>query len=216
MDALHALALGDVLREQRRSNPTKLAAVCGEHRLAYPALDERVNRLAQVARAEGVGEGDHLLFLGQNCHRLLEGLLAAAKLGAVFCPVNWRQSAEELAFVLRDSAPKLVLWQEREIGAGVAAARDAAASACWVQHDAAGEDGYEGRLAAAKPEDPGRDVDPDRPLLQLYTGAFGGTPNGARLSHTALILQSLVIAKVQEVDRDYEIGRASCPERESK
>ena len=48
------------------------------------------------------GRGDRLLWLGQNCHRLLEGLLAAAKLGAVFCPANWRQSADEFAFVIDD------------------------------------------------------------------------------------------------------------------
>lgn len=203
MDAIHALALGDLLREHRRSNPRQVAAVCGGHRLTYPELDERVSRLAQVARAAGVGEGDRVLWIGQNCHRLLEGLLAAAKLGAIFCPVNWRQSADELGFVLRDAAPRLVLFQEREIGEGVAAARAAAPpGATWVQHDAGGEEGYEGRLAAAKPEDPAREVDPMRPLLQLYTGAFGGTPSGALLSHQALLLQGLVIAKVQEVDRD--------------
>ncbi len=203
MDALHAIGLGDVLREHRRSNPRQHAAVCGGERLLYPALDERVNRLAQVFRQEGVGDGDRILWLGQNCHRLLEALLAAAKLGAVFAPLNWRQSADELGFVLRDAAPRLVLWQEAEIGATAAEARGADASgAAWLGHDGGGDAGYEGRLAAAKPEDPGREVDPALPLLQLYTGAFGGRPHGALLSHTALLLQSLVVARLQDVDRD--------------
>ena len=37
----------------------------------------------------------------------------------------------------------------------------------------------------------------------MYTAAFSGKPGGALLSHTACILQSLVMAKVQDIDRDY-------------
>ncbi|HLG92699.1 MAG TPA: AMP-binding protein, partial [Acidimicrobiales bacterium] len=97
MDLLHDLSLGDVLREHRRSHPQKTALVCGSSRLSYPEMDERVNRLANALAQVGLSSGDRILWLGQNCHRVLEGLLAAAKLGAVFCPVSWRQSAEELA-----------------------------------------------------------------------------------------------------------------------
>ena len=43
----------------------------------------------------------------------LELLLAAAKLGAIFCPANWRQTADELAFVIDDLEPRIVVWQER-------------------------------------------------------------------------------------------------------
>ena len=109
---LHATGLGDLLREHARSLPGKTALVCADHRHDYAAFDARVSRLANVLAARGFGEGDAVLWLGQNCHRLLEGLLAAAKLGGRFCPVNWRQSPDELAFVLADAAPRVVLWQD--------------------------------------------------------------------------------------------------------
>ena len=115
-DDLHDLTLADVLRAHAGTRPGSMGAVCGEHRLTFEALDARVNRLANALAAEGVGAGDRLLWLGQNCHRLLEGLLAAAKLGAVFCPANWRQSAAEFAFVIGDSDPAVVFFQEAEIG----------------------------------------------------------------------------------------------------
>ncbi len=203
---LHATGLGDLLREHRRSLPTRTAVVCGDARHAWPALDERVNRLANALRARGLGEGDAILWVGQNCHRLLEGLLAAAKLGGRFCPVNWRQSPDELAFVIADAAPQAVLWQEAEIGGAVQQARKqqpGPPGALWIQHDGAGEGGYEALLAGASPEDPGGEVDPARPLLQMYTAAFGGRPNGALLSHTALLLQGLLISKAQDVGPDY-------------
>src|SRR3989442_160428 len=82
----------------------------------WPEFDARVNRLANALSGAGVGAGDRVLWLGQNCHRVLEGMLAAAKLGAVFSPANWRQTGAEFAFVVDDARPAVVIWQEEEIG----------------------------------------------------------------------------------------------------
>ena len=91
VDLLHSLTLGDNLRENRRSYPLRTAVVDGDTRLTWPALDDRVNQLANALSGSGVSTGDRILWLGQNSFRVLETLLAAAKLGAVFCPANWRQ-----------------------------------------------------------------------------------------------------------------------------
>ena len=125
MDPLHSLTLGDVLRENRRSYPQRDALVCGGDRYTFPDMDDRVNRLTNALLAEGFSEGDRILWLGQNCHRVLEGLLAAAKVGGVFCPVNWRQTAQELEFVIGDVDARVVIWQDTEIGDAVRAAREA-------------------------------------------------------------------------------------------
>ena len=121
-DPRQAQTFGDLLREHRRSRPEAIAAVDGDFdrdvRLTFAQLDDRVNRLCGALTTAGVGAGDRILWLGQNSFRVLEGLAAAAKLGAMFCPVNWRQTADELAFVLDDLTPRVVVWQEAEIGDG--------------------------------------------------------------------------------------------------
>jgi long-chain acyl-CoA synthetase len=201
MDLLHVLTLGDVLREHRRSHPAGTALVCGDTRYTYREFDDRVNRLVHALSAEGVGPGDRILWLGQNCHRVLELLLAAAKVGAVFCPANWRQSADELAFVLEDCSPKVVVWQQEEVGGPVLEARAQAGSeARWLQHDG-GE--YEAFIDGAPVTDDERPIDPATPVLQMYTAAFTGRPNGALLSHTAITVQNLVMALVQQIDAAY-------------
>lgn len=190
IDAIHSLTLGDVLREQRRSYPDHKAVVCGEHRFTYPELDDRVNRLANALTSLGVTPGERVLWMGQNCHRFLETLLATAKLGAICCPINWRNSAPEMAFVIDDAKPTVVIWQDEEIGERVRAAREQAThEAQWFHHDN-GE--YEALLADASPIDPEVLVDPAASALMLYTAAFEGTPNGALLSQTAMLWQSLV------------------------
>ena len=217
MSPLHGLTLGDVLREHRRSRPAQTGAVDGDIRLSYSELDGRVNQLANALRDEGVGAGDRIVWLGQNSFRVLECLLAAAKLGASFCPVNWRQSADELAFVLDDLAPAVAVWQEAEVGDTVRAARaksSAAAGARWVQHDG-GE--YEALLASGSTDEPGVGVDPGDAVMLMYTAAFSGRPNAAMLSHTAVITQGLVMGPLTDQGADtvylnsgplFQIGRA--------
>lgn len=197
---IHAFGLGELLREHRTSRGDQLAIVDGDRRLTYSQLDERVNRLANALAAAGVGQGGRVVWMGQNSYRVLELLLAVAKLGAILCPANWRQSAEELAFVVDDLDPALVVWQEEEIGERVRAAQErTTASTSWVRHDTDDPESYEALVAAASPEDPGHLVDPALPVLAMYTAAFEGRPNAALLTHTAVLMQDLVVGRVQDI-----------------
>ncbi len=211
---LHRFTLADTFREHRRSHPQRLAAVDGDIRLTWPELDDRINRLCSALTEEGVAAGDVVLWLGQNSYRILECLGAAAKLGAVCCVANWRQSADELVHVLENAEPKVVIWQDQEVGEAVRSGReragDAAEGARWLRHDAPSEspDSYEAFVASGEPIDPDdRTEAPELgeadPVLMLYTAAFTGTPNGALLTHSGLLVQSLMMANLQRIDAEY-------------
>ncbi|WP_160108220.1 AMP-binding protein [Pseudomonas izuensis] len=193
---MHGVA--DILREHRRSRPTMQAVVDGDVRLTWPQLDARVNRLAQALQAAGVTHGERILWLGQNDFRVLEVLLAAAKLGAIFCPANWRQSGHELAFVIEDFKPKVVLWQQAEVGESVCHARELSEhAALWVQAD--DESGYEQWIAGQSDVDIETRVDADTPLLAIYTAAFGGHPNAALLTQGTILYQGLMLAYTESI-----------------
>jgi len=198
---LHSLTLGDVAHEHARTYTDETATVCYGARVTYHELDERVNRLASQLAAHGITSGDRVLWLGQNCHRVLELLLAAGRLGAMVCPVNWRQSAAEIAFVIDDLAPRVIVWQEEALGDVIREARGQAAhaSALWLQHDGGGSDSYEALVAAGAPEAPRVDVDPASPVLIIYTAAFGGRPNGSLLTHTGLLTQDGNLFKLADM-----------------
>lgn len=202
---VHDLTLADVCLEHRRSRPGRTALVCGDVRHTYAELHQRTDRLATALAGAGVGRGERVLWLGQNCHRLVELLVACAKLGAVLCPANWRQSAEELRTLLADARPAAVVWQREEIGDVVAEARSQWDGAeRWLCHDAPDGDpeGYEAFLAAAPAGDgPGAATAGD-PVLMLYTAAFGGAPNGSLLSHRAVVAQGVMIAMVQRITEE--------------
>jgi long-chain acyl-CoA synthetase len=194
--SVHQLTLGDVLAEHRRGRPLGTATVDGEVRLTYPDLDERVNRLASALSSSGVGTGDRVLWLGQNSFAVLELLLAAARLGAIFCPANWRQSADELAFVLTDLTPTVVVWEESE---AVVKARATVPEGLWVQ---AGEE-YEAYLAGGSSTSREESVDPASPVLALYTAAFDGRPNAALLSHDALVAHSMSLLHIRQMESGF-------------
>ena len=197
---LHDLTLGDVFRENRRSWPQAIAVVDGETRLTYRALDDRANRLANALTAKGVGPGDRILWLGQNGFGILETLVAAAKIGAVLCPANWRQAVEEFVFVIEDLAPTIVLWQERDIGDLLLQARaKAAGKALWLQIDGSGPGSYEAFLQAGDAADPEIAIDPAAPVLALYTAAFDGRPNAALLTQAGLIAHNMSIALLRQI-----------------
>ncbi len=66
----------------------------------------------------------------------------------MFCPANWRQSAAEFAFVIADSDPAVVFFQEAEIGDTLRQARrESGSKALWIGHDVEGDGGYEAFLA---------------------------------------------------------------------
>jgi long-chain acyl-CoA synthetase len=211
--------LRDLLRERARSRPDGLAVVDGSVRLTWRELDVRVAHLTAGLAGHGVDLGSRVLWLGQNSYRILELLLAASELGAMVCPANWRYSADEMAFVLSDLRPALVVWQQDEIGDVVRAARSAYdGDAWWVEHRQAGAaDDYDALLSTAteyvievgtasvSPDEMAELVQPraETAVLLLYTAAFSGRPNAAMLSSTAIATQGLVMASLAGIDADY-------------
>jgi acyl-CoA synthetase (AMP-forming)/AMP-acid ligase II len=165
---------------QARLHPAHIAIVDGDRRVTYGELEERSQRLANVLAAAGVASGDRIALLSENRGEILEVFLAAARLGAIVACQNWRLAPPELAHCVSLVAPVAAIASPRH-----AAALSGAAPIVF------GAD-YEARLAAAPSVHAAGDVDPEAPLLVLYTSGTTGLPKGAVLSHRAQIVRNLV------------------------
>ena len=66
-------------------------------RWTYRELNAEANRLAHALRADGVGKNDVVMFALLNSPEFVFCYLAAHKIGAIACPVNYRQGAGEIA-----------------------------------------------------------------------------------------------------------------------
>src|ERR1700759_3124083 len=106
MSIVQSVTLAGIRSEDSRRWTRRTAAVDGMVRLTYAELQTRAVHLSNAMREKGISQGERILWLGQNSVRLLETLLAAARIGAIVGPANWRQSPAELAFVIEDCDPK--------------------------------------------------------------------------------------------------------------
>ena len=103
--------------------PDKEAVVDGELRLSYREVGARARALAAYLRGRGLAPGDRVAILEVNSHAFLEAYFAAAAAGAVLVPLNYRLSADELAFILRDAGAR---WLLARVGFASLARRAAA------------------------------------------------------------------------------------------
>lgn len=169
-----ALRIADTIRAQAAARPDATALIAGDRRTSYAAFDRNASRVANALIAAGVAPGDRIAFLGRNSDVYFEAWFGAAKAGAVMVPVNWRLAAPEIAYILADAAPKLVIadaeFRERADAPHIV---DSANFAAWRD--------------AADSADPALDGGEDAPVLQLYTSGTTGRPKGAMLSNRSLL-----------------------------
>jgi long-chain acyl-CoA synthetase len=167
------LRVADVVREAASARGNHVAIRHRDRELTYAELDARSNRLAQALRAAGVGKDSRVAHLDRTAPEIVELLFATSKIGAVTVPLNWRLAPAELAAVVADAQPDVLIAGE--------AYADVAAPNVVV----AGPE-YERWLNAHDPVDPGGRGEPDDTVLQLYTSGTTGVPKGVLTTHRNL------------------------------
>ncbi|GAA5171030.1 long-chain fatty acid--CoA ligase [Pseudonocardia eucalypti] len=95
--------LGSWMARRAASSPERPALTFGGETDSYAQLLDKIDRLAAELRAGGVSAGDRVGYLGLNHPLFLHTMFAAARLGAIFVPLNFRLSAAELAFIVGDA-----------------------------------------------------------------------------------------------------------------
>lgn len=81
-----------------------------DRRLTYSQLNDEVNSWASVLQTQGVGKDDAIAFLNScNCLEHVTLMLACAKIGAFFVPLNFRLSNIEIEDVVNRLDPKLYI-----------------------------------------------------------------------------------------------------------
>jgi long-chain acyl-CoA synthetase len=179
--------LADLLRGHAIGNPDAPCLSYAGETLSYQQLDARSNRVANALLAAGVPRGGRVAIVARNSAVFYELACACAKAGAVMLPINWRLSAREVAGILDDAEPALIL-ADTEFTELLPAS--AAVKLITVDGD------YPLWRDAAAAVDPAVEVEPNDVALLLYTSGTTGQPKGVMISHHNLFHSALMARQI--------------------
>ena len=181
-----------LLREVMLRHPTKVALETGEGgSLSYGELDAKVHACRTQLAACGVAPGDRVLaYVGKSPANVLL-YLACLSYGAVYVPANPGYTRVELAGLIEDCSPRLVVCDSSRV---VEVAEAGLAQVAALQADGA----IALLEAPAQGGDPTRQFPPtgSDPAVILYTSGTTGQPRGAVLTHRALAANALALCRV--------------------
>ena len=95
--------------DQADRAPDAPALQAGDRLLTMRGFVDLVDASARQLQADGLGQGDAIGWLGHNTPEMLAALLACAKLGAVWVPLNGRLAAPELSAIARHAGLSALL-----------------------------------------------------------------------------------------------------------
>ncbi len=178
-------------------NPQGPALIDGERVITYRALRDRVAGAAAGLRARGIRRGDRVAVLSINRAEYIEVLFAAARLGAMVVPLNWRLTPRELAFQLGDSRPNALFIDPglSTLAGGLRALPEAKTVETAVAFDGDGPPPWAepyGALLQGGGSPPEGQF--DDPLLIMYTSGTTGRPKGAVLTQGTQLWNSINIS----------------------
>lgn len=174
------MKVGEFLAMTAAVVPDRVALVCGEERRTFGELEERVERLAGALSGLGVRSGDRVATVALNGIPQVETFYACLRLGAVFVPLSYRAKTEELAQLLEDCAPALVLADDRYLAA-LRLATERLGQRPRVLS-------FEEVAVAVEPRGALPEIDDETPALILYTSGTTGWPREVPLTHLGLTL----------------------------
>lgn len=178
--------LGSWIARRAAATPKLPAITFGEHTWTYRQFADRIDRLAAELAAGGMRRGDRVGYAGHNHPDFLVTLFAAARIGAVFVPLNWRLTADELGYILGDAqvhtvvadAERATVIDPVRAQAGLHRVIALTPVPEWEVLDEL----LAGRAALTDPVF----AEPDDVAVIMYTSGTTGHPKGAMLTHSNL------------------------------
>ena len=80
--------------------------------ISYASFDLRIRQVGGWLAAQGIRPGDIVAVLMKNSAAFLELVFAASHIGAVFLPINYRLSADEVGYIVGNSGARLLIADE--------------------------------------------------------------------------------------------------------
>ncbi|MBK9055410.1 MAG: long-chain fatty acid--CoA ligase [Chloroflexi bacterium] len=194
--------IGDYLGRRAIYSPDKVAIVdAGKEpawRLSYAQLNERANQLANWFRdAAAIQPGDRVAILARDGVEHLDCFFACGKLGAIHTALNWRLHWRELAGIIANTTPRVLIYSDdfREAVQQIQGDGAAASLTHFLHLEGDGVPGsfpFEATVqASASTSVFNEQVQAEDRVALIFTGGTTGLPKGAQITHRMIAWNSL-------------------------
>jgi amino acid adenylation domain-containing protein len=165
-----------LFEEQAERTPNNIALAYNDQGLTYKELNQRANRLAHHLRKLKVGPDTRVGICLERGFDMIIALMAVLKAGGAYVPLDPASPSERLQFMLKDSAPAVLLTQEdlRGLFPGVeerVPVLDMAAARSWESEP------------DINPDQVSVGVTPQHVAYVIYTSGSTGVPKGVMVEH---------------------------------
>jgi fatty-acyl-CoA synthase len=185
------LTVDELLARAARQTPEATAFRCDGVARSYREAETRVARITSALRARGVSRGDRVAVMMRNGIETIEVYLAIVRAGAICVPVNFRFVAAELADLLADAEPVLVICDEASVAV--------VSAICPADRIIAGTAGLERVIESAPDDGIGATASENDVAFMMFTSGTTGRPKGALLSHANLIANTMTMFAALEI-----------------
>ncbi len=175
----HNRLLHEIFEEQALRTPTSIALKCENQSLTYAELNSRGNQLARYLRAKGVGPDRLVGLYLERSPDLVIGILAILKAGGAYVPLDPSYPSDRLTYIVRDSALRLVLINERlRQQSSLSAQEVIALDSVWNKVAAMDDANLDLRSQGLTPQ---------HLAYVIYTSGSTGEPKGVAAMHRGMV-----------------------------
>ena len=193
--------LGYLLKRSAQKFANKTAIVFRGKSTTYDELNRRVNRLANALLNLGIRQGDKLASMMFNSSELIEIYFAAAKIGAINVPINYRLAAPEVNYIIAHSESPTLIFDT-----GFRQVIETLLESNRLHLISVGEEGnpdsirYEDLITASPDSEPNVSVSENDLRFIMYTSGTTGFPKGAMFTHKNNLWAALSIIITKKYD----------------
>ena len=173
----------EVVRDNAKAHPEKLALVCDGQTVSWGAFDQRINKIANLLLSMGVSKGDNIAIISPNSIPYAELFMGILRAGACVTPLSTMASPDALQKMLTDCGARaiFVAAQYLELVDGFIADLDLARFAIDFDHPAFQP--YGAAVDGASDSDPEIQIEMSDAFNLIYSSGTTGTPKGILHNH---------------------------------